>query len=428
MKNALIIGFGLSGKSAARFLLSRGINVTAIDAKHQSLIHNPDVQELIGKGVRLIGEDPPFLTYDYVVCSPGIPKSHPVLKELNSQKIISEAELAFSYIKQPILGISGTNGKTTVTLLVAHICNYAGKKARALGNVGIALTSAIDTLAPDEIVVAELSSYQLEGLKEPILEASVLLNITPDHLDRYGTMEAYAEAKLQLHKITKDPGKFFMEEQCQKWLSNGNCYGYGCNYLSTDLKSLFLKGKYICKLPEELQNCKSHDVENFMAAFSLCLAIGIEPEKIIEAYPSFVKPHHRIEFVRELEGIKFFDDSKGTNIDAVIRAVERMQGPVHLIAGGVDKGASYSPWRDFQGKVKKIYAIGEAASKIYREINPIISVELYQDMEKAVQAANKEAFSGDNILLSPGCSSFDMFIDYVDRGKCFQKQVNKLSR
>lgn len=419
----LIVGFGLSGRSAAKVLLKQNAQVTAVDAKYQMLLEQKEVQELIQRGVHLIGEEGPFETYDTIVTSPGIPPSHPLLQ----QKVISEVELGFQNIKQPILGITGTNGKTTVTLLTTHILNFSGKKARALGNVGVPITSAIGTLAEDEIVVAELSSYQLEGLKGKILEASVLLNITPDHLDRYGSMEKYAEAKIQIQKITKDPACFFMGEACQKWLSHSNTIGYSGSALSTDLVDLFLKNVKICSLPQMLQHRKSHDLENFMAAFSLCFSLGVPPEIIREAYASFVKPHHRIQYIGSIHGIKFYDDSKGTNIDAVFRAVEVMEGPVHLIAGGVDKGASYLPWQAFQGKVKKIYCLGAAAPKICLELNPFIPTSIYPDMKEAVLAAFKGAISGDNILLSPGCSSFDMFTDYVDRGRCFQRCVKEIA-
>lgn len=412
MSHVLIVGFGLSGRSAAQFLLSRDVNVTAVDDK-----------SIDSSVIKVFKDLPQGINFDYAVCSPGIPPSHPVICQLNSKgiKVISEAQLAFDHIKNPIVGISGTNGKTTVTLLTAHILNACGKKASALGNVGIPLTSAIDTLTADEIVVAELSSYQLEDLKGPLLDASVLLNITPDHLDRYQTMEKYAEAKMKLQKITKEPSRFFIDRKTYRE------YGSLLNNADQSFYTDF-EGKHSLDLPDSLQNKKNHDLENYLASFALCLSMGADPESIRAAYETFTKPHHRIEFIKELQGIKFFDDSKGTNIDAVIRAVESMEGPVHLIAGGVDKGSSYSPWLPiFSNRVKKVYAIGQAAQKIQQELEDTVEVELHPTLDSAVTAAYHNARKGENVLLSPGCSSFDMFKDYVHRGLTFQKIITTLS-
>ncbi len=412
MKNILIIGYGLSGKSAAQMLISRGASVIAVDDK---VIDSPEV--------KVFKEIPDGIIFDYAVCSPGIPPTHPAICQLRAKgiKMISEAQLAFDHIKNPVIGISGTNGKTTVTLLTTHLLNACGKKARALGNVGVPLTSAIDTLDPDEIVVAELSSYQLEDLHGPILEASALLNITPDHLDRYHTMEKYAEAKWKLLEITKDPMRFFVDSKTHA--EYGKDVRVIVGKMSADLKRIFCQGKYLAPLPDDLRN---HDLENFLAAFALAYSMGADPEKISSAYRTFTKPHHRIEFIKELHGVKFFDDSKGTNIDAVIRAVETMDGPVHLIAGGVDKGASYTSWIPAFGPVKKIYVIGQAAQKICDELGNVIEVELYPTLDAAVTAAYQNAKEGENVLLSPGCSSFDMFKDYVDRGLSFQKIIAAL--
>ena len=427
MKNILIVGYGKSGRSAAEFLKSRGMNVLAVDDKCDEIAKTASIE--------VFKEVPEGIFFDYAVCSPGVPPTHPFIQKLNDRhvKIISEVELAFDHIKNPIIGITGTNGKTTVTLLTTHILNACGMKACALGNVGVPLTSAIDTLSSNEIVVAELSSYQLEDLKKPLLDASVLLNISPDHMDRYHTMKKYAAAKLKLQKITKDPLRFYIDQKA--FLNYGtslknapvSTFGYGDQTLSTDLKSIYFDGNHLVDLPENLQNKKNHDVENFLAAFALCWSMGAPPLAIRDSYETFKKPRHRIEFVKEIQGIKFYDDSKGTNIDAVIRAVESLEGKVHLIAGGVDKGSPYSPWiLGFKGQVKKIYAIGEAAKKIRDELSSSLEVELFPTLEAAVKAAYQNASFKENVLLSPGCASFDMFKDYVDRGLCFQKIISQL--
>lgn len=242
-------------------------------------------------------------------------------------------------------------------------------------------------------------------------------------------MKEYADAKLKIKAITKNPFSCFVDEKVFHRYETfpSSCYGYEKGDLTTDFSRIFYKGKFQCELPETLKGSKSIDLENFMAAFALILHLDIDPARIVEAYSVFTRPHHRIEFVREIQKVKFFDDSKGTNVDAVIRAVEKMDGPVHLIAGGVDKGSSYLPWVEpFIGKVKKLYLIGESAPIISRELQAYFSIDLYPCLELAVGAAYHNAKEGENILLSPGCSSFDMFKDYIDRGRAFQTAVHRL--
>lgn len=417
MKNALIIGLGVSGRASARFLLERGYFVIACDAKFKQLKKDAEVKALLDRGVLLFGEDLLIhgLYLDIAIRSPGIAATHPIMSQLSEAAIplVGEVELAFLHLKNRAVGITGTNGKTTVTLLVEHILNCAGKKAKALGNVGVPLISAVDTLAPDEIAVIELSSYQLEGLSGSLLEASVLLNITPDHLDRYDTMSQYAAAKVKILEITKSPTHAYVDEEtfCAfPELFQGRC----CTCIKSSLEKDHPAG-----MP--------HDIKNYLAAFALASSMGVKEEQIRAAYGSFKKPAHRIEYVTEQSGIKFFDDSKGTNIDAVIQAVNGMEGFIHLIAGGVDKGASYRPWVEaFKGKVKSIHAIGQAAAKIADELKPEFFVELHQTLDEAVKRAYAAAAVGEVVLLSPGCSSFDMFSDYIERGQAFQKIATSL--
>lgn len=428
--HALVIGYGISGRSASKLLLQKGWQVTAMDRNAQAIA--PEL------GVNLVSEDnlADISLFNLAVLSPGIPSTNILVQKLLAQgiEVVGEIELAFRWLQQPVIGITGTNGKTTVTLLVAHVLDHSGIKARALGNVGVPLAAEVDKLGAHDVVVAELSSYQLETLKRPLIDAGVILNITPDHLDRYGSMEKYAAAKYQLRNCLKLHGKLFVEERTYqefKYLFDQDiCYRYGYDRalaFSTDLKSVFKQGMRVCELPQTLQGKPGHDVENFLAAYALCDTQGVTSQLFLRAYETFKKPHHRIEFVKTLSGIHFYDDSKGTNIDAVIRAVESMQGKTILIAGGVDKGAAYTPWiAAFGAKVKSIYAIGQAAGKIQNDLQEALSVHLCMDLNSAVQQAYAEASPGDNILLSPGCSSFDMFRDYVDRGEQFQASVHRL--
>jgi len=419
-KKALVVGLGISGLSAAHFLADRGAIVHGVD-KNVSAINSAS---LLSKGITIGSDTAPcdVASFDLVVVSPGIPPAHPIYHSARDAGVetIGEVELGCRFVTQPMVGITGTNGKTTVTLLVTHVLNHCGKKAKALGNVGVPLTKEIATAFPDDILVTELSSYQLETLSCRVLDAGVILNVTPDHLDRYVDMEAYARAKCLIRHSLKTGAPLYVEEATMQnygHLLNGlavKTYGYAA---SCDITPIQIR----------YQGKPSHDAENIMAAYALCMQMGVEPEAFFKALPSFKKPSHRIEFICQRNGVSYYDDSKGTNIDAVIRAVEQMNGKVVIIAGGVDKGAAYTPWIEaFGTKVKTIIAIGQAAKKMEQQLSHAIPVKVYRTLEEAVNAASQLAQSGDSVLLSPGCSSFDMFKDYAHRGEEFQRLVRSL--
>ena len=437
-KKILVIGMGLSGRSAARFLMTHGAKVWGVDRDEKLLQMHPEIQELVHNGlsVQVDSECLDCVNFDFIVLSPGVPPSHPLVQNAlkNSLPIIGEIELGCRTAKNPIIGITGTNGKTTVTLLVTHVLQQCGFQARALGNVGTPFTQELLTLTPEVEIVLELSSYQIDTLYQPVLDAGLLLNITPDHLDRYGTMEAYAKSKCNLTRCIKPNGFLYIEEAA--WENyhhlfkdrNIRLYGYSNqNYLYTDLYSVYRGGKKEFDLPADLKNKKSHDLENLLAAYAVCSERGVSGAHFLDALRSFKKPSHRIEFVSEHLGVRFYDDSKGTNLDAVIRAVQSLHGSIILIAGGVDKGAAYTPWiKEFKNKVKSICAIGQAAVKMREQLAPQIPVIIFETLKDAVHQAAHLAKSGDIVLLSPGCSSFDMFKDYAHRGEEFQRIVREL--
>lgn len=415
----LVIGLGISGVSAAKFLAKRGAHVTGVDRQPKDI-----------PGVNVLPDNAAIdLTkFDLVVTSPGIPHTHPIIAEALKRGIetIGEAELALRYLPGRKLGITGTNGKTTVTLLTTHILNSMGINARAVGNVGDPLTDQIEN--PADVFVIELSSYQLETLKSPVLDRAVILNITPDHLDRYDSMESYAAAKYQIRHCLKPNGELFLHESLHPNFIGYQNYGFNSvNNLSSDGEKLLYKKIIEYYLPNMYRGKLSHDLLNFMACYALCREWIISSERLDEALLSFKKPPHRIEFVRNLNGVCYYNDSKGTNIDAVLCAVDSLPPGIILIAGGVDKGAAYTPWiQGFKGRVEKIYAIGQAANKMAEQLGSEISVEIFPSLEAAVQTARVTARSGAHVLLSPGCSSFDMFRDYKHRGDTFIKIVNEL--
>lgn len=430
----LVLGLGLSGRSAARFLMKNGASVAALDDRSKILIHDPEVIGLLKMGMEIVEDLFSMTKPSFVVVSPGMPPTHPAIAyaEENQWEIIGEVELACRYLKNPMVGVTGTNGKTTVTLLTAHILNQAGYPARALGNSGVPLSSILDRQEPneEEIYVIELSSYQLETLYAKCLKAGVILNVTPDHLDRYDDMNDYAAAKFHLKDCLIEDGTLYIGENCPPdfFLPAVKKYGYSkSSSIYTDLETIFLEGNPVFQVPENLKGKQSHDLENMMASFALCHIFNIEVDRFLDYFKTFAKPPHRIEFVRNIDGIVYVDDSKGTNLDAVIKAVQSVDGKVILIAGGVDKGFSFHPWiHSFAGKVKHICAIGQTAEKIKTEVGYEIPTTVSCSLEEAVKLASKNAVSGETVLLSPGCSSFDMFRDYVQRGEEFKRLVKAL--
>ena len=492
----LVLGLGVSGIAAARFLTKQGEQVIGVDSSF------PVLAEMQTSGIDCQHDSAPidWTQIRRVVVSPGISPKHPLYSAATEKgiEVVGEAELALPHFKKPLVAVTGTNGKTTVALLAAHILNTAGIKAAALGNVGAALCDYLLDPGPEEAFVIELSSFQLETLRTPVFEGGVILNITPDHLDRYANMQEYAEAKCRLQTLMKREDIFFIQEQilelfasllhgknyqtfgmkksCDLWTDKtkivyrGNCktavpqeiddfdasfQGQQAGPCRADgglleqagekarLK-MGSKGRFIgahelcnslyrekveCILPNRYREMGRHDYENALAAWALLRPFSIPNELFCIALETFRKPPHRIEFVREVDGISFYDDSKGTNIDAVIQAVQAMKGPVILIVGGIDKGASYLPWKlPFSGKVKQMVAIGAAARKIYEEMHPYFNITLADSLASAVHTALGNAEKGDCILLSPGCSSFDMFRDYAHRGEEFQREVNSIRR
>lgn len=417
-KITIVLGLGVSGIAAAEFLLQGQRFVLGIDGNRSLLRGSDEVRRLQGLGLFVQDESEmiDWSQVDQLVVSPGVSPKHPIYAgaQANGVSIVGEAELALRHICRPLVAVTGTNGKTTVTLLVEHILNSAGIKCKALGNVGTPLCESVIRPGDEEVFVVELSSYQLETMTTPVFEAAALLNITPDHLDRYADMQEYAKAKCRLQHLLKKGGIFYVQDEVAR------AFGH---LLTAENRELF------STLENERSTLQGHERENAVAAWALCTPFSITREQFWAAFETFKKPPHRIEFVGEIDGVYFYDDSKGTNIDAVIQAAKSMTAPVILIAGGVDKGASYLPWREhFSGKVKQIIAIGQAAEKIYEELHLYFNIKLADSLSLAVDVAIASAERGDAVLLSPGCSSFDMFRDYAHRGEEFQHCIHTYRR
>jgi UDP-N-acetylmuramoylalanine--D-glutamate ligase len=405
MRYVLVFGLGLSGKAAASFLLSKGISVIGVDRNKETLLKNPEIQKLVDQGLILLDENislsipkPSRYDLDLVIVSPGIPFSHPLIQEAlrNNIEVIGEVEFAFRHIQNRCIGITGTNGKTTTTLMIQHLLQRSGIKSLALGNVGVGLSSYLLHSDPNEVLVVELSSFQLETLQTKCLDLALITNITPNHLDRHSSMQEYANAKLSIRNCLKKGGLLFASSQVAK------------DYQMTDV-TIF----------DSLDGCK-----NQQAAFAICRQFGITNEQASEELKLFQKPLHRLEWVALIDGVSFYNDSKSSNVDSVLYAVSHFSDPLILIVGGVDKGASYKPWiQGFQGKVKHVIAYGSAREKIAEEIGSFVPLTLVAVFADAVYLSFDMAIEKDVVLLSPGCSSYDQFPNFERRGDAFKELI-----
>lgn len=438
-RNVLIIGLGISGRAAARYLLRRGATVSGSDQNLNLLETSEEIRDLRRLGLNVQCEhrwqSDDMLAFDLVVVSPGVPSTNRLytFAKDRSIEIIGEVELACREMKHRCLAVTGSNGKTTTTLMIEHVLNHSGIGARAVGNVGIPLTDVVDAPeSKDNILVLELSSWQLETLSSRVIDAGAILNITPNHLDRHGSMEAYAKAKFHLRDLLKPNGKLYVGSECCKAFyhtgAKEKIFTFGFERgadLFCDQKQVTMHENVAFMLPSQYRGKHSIDLENMMAAYALCQEAGVnDGAQFIAAMSSFKKPPHRLEFIGRYKGVSYYNDSKATSLDAVAKAVYSLDGAIYLIAGGVHKGASYSPWCEvFQGKVKQVYAIGEAAELIHRDIGVQFPVEVMPGLDAAVKKAMELACAGEIVLLSPGCASYDMFKNYMHRGDEFKRIV-----
>lgn len=407
-KRALVLGLGLSGKSSCHYLLKQGYDVVGVDKK------------LIDcEGVKVLGEEEGLnIECDLLVKSPGIAYSHPIVKAASDNKvlIVSDIDLGlheFHKKGKTLFAITGSNGKTTTTLLTNHILNFAGKGSKAVGNVGNPILSEIGCNEP--YICVELSSYQLESCNQEVFDAGTILNITPNHLDRYDSFTDYAKAKFRLQHCLKENGKLFLFQQTENEFSN----------------QLSLKGKEkvatILPLGYRVEGFSTykHDLENLSVAYQFCRIAGVDDATFLQGAKTFKKPPHRIEFVRKVNDVTYINDSKSSSVDAVEKATLAVSGEVILIAGGVDKKASYKPLKKIiEEKVKLLLLIGQAAPIMENELRGSCPIEISQTLEKALLRAKSFAKPGQTVLFSPGCASFDQFKNYEHRGDVFKELIN----
>lgn len=416
-KKALVLGLGISGQAAATYLLQEGATLIGVDKKASTMPLQPFpvVEECELAGI------------DFLVQSPGVPPTHPLIIEATRLgiEITSEMELGLRHLHgegKRLFAITGANGKTTTTLLTTHILNTAGISAEALGNVGTPLLSRVHSQA--EVFVVEVSSFQIETLSSALFSCGVILNITPNHLDRYSTFEDYVKAKLKLERHLKGEGTLYLHESVEHEFSTLlACQNHKVlPPAQENIESISFLGYRGCKT-----RIAAHDLDNIRAAYALCQAVGMDDEAFIRGASTFTKPPHRVEYVGEIGGVHFVNDSKATSVDAVSKGVASIPGTLILIAGGVDKGGAYSDWvPQLRGKVNKVFVIGQASQRIEKELSPVIPVERASDLKEAVIKAWASAAPGQTVLLSPGCSSYDQFENYQRRGDLFKQFVFEL--
>ncbi len=442
-KKVLVVGLARTGIATAKFLQAKGAMVTTAEVKPKEEMEEA-IREL--EGMDLSSEwgghqTETFLKQDLIVVSPGVDLNiEPIQKAIQKGvRVVSEIELAYHFIHVPIIAVTGTNGKTTTTLLIGEMLKADGKRVGVGGNVGEPLVLFADGKDRWEILVAEISSFQLEGIEGFRPQISVLLNITEDHLDRYSSYDDYIGAKVRIFTNQNsgdlavlnrdDPIVMRYQEKVKAkkvLFSLKEKLGEG---VFSNGQTIFLR---LREKIEEYSLAQAplkgiHNVENMMAALTASRIFGCSKPSIQTVLDRFQGLEHRLEFVREIKAIRFYNDSKGTNVGSVVKSLQSFSEPVTLIAGGKDKNGDLSSLKEFiEKQVKHLVLIGEAKERMNRELGGLTDTVMAKSMEEAVLLAYQKAKAGEVVLLSPACSSFDMFKDYKERGKVFKEAVKKL--
>jgi UDP-N-acetylmuramoylalanine--D-glutamate ligase len=441
-KNILVVGLGRTGVACARFLAAQGALVTATDMRNESELAVV-LASLNGTDIRLVlgrHSESDFTCANLIVVSPGVAQNHPLLLRARSAgiEIISEIELAARFITAPLVAITGTNGKTTTTTLAGDIFKASGYSVYVGGNIGDPLIELVESGQPVERVVAEISSFQLEWISSFRPKVAALLNLSEDHLDRYGSYQEYIDAKLRIFENqTGEDFTIVNRDDALVWKhsQNLNAQLFPFSRKQELQQGIFMSGEAICYRHEGIEirfptadiKLKGvHNLENIMAALACGLLLGCRPEESFAAARDFESLHHRMEFVRKVKGVSYYEDSKATNVGSVEKALESFD-TITMIAGGKDKGGSYAPLVSLiQQRVRHLILIGEAAERMQDELGALTETHRATTLEEAVWLAAQLTASGGTVLMSPACSSFDMFRDYEERAQRFIAAVKAL--
>lgn len=444
-KKIVVVGMARSGIAAARTLQGLGARVTATDSKPQEAL--PDLSELSAAAVTLaMGGHPDELLNgtSLIVISPGVPYRLPFLEKAKSRgiRVISELELAYNLSDSPFVAITGTNGKSTTTTLVDEMLKKAGLNVFLGGNIGNALTDEPADLRGRDFVVAEVSSFQLETIEDFRPRVSAILNITPDHLDRYRDMEEYTWAKARIFENQQN-GDFLVlnADDPPSWRLRERA---ACRVIPFSRKRYVQRGVFVdngrivsnisgtrevvCPVAD-IRIQGAHNLENALAAAAISLAAGAGIDAVATVLREFRGLPHRLELIDVIGGVSWINDSKGTNIGAVEKSLEGFTSPVVLIAGGLGKGTDFTPLRPFvQEKVKALVLIGKSAKEMEAAFDGLVPMRHAKSMDEAVNVAAGLAAAGETVLLSPACASFDMFKNFEDRGEKFAEAVRNLKK
>ena len=448
-KKTLVLGAGKSGIGSAKFLAARGA-VVALHDKKRVAEWNAEAQSLKELGIGLMdGMLPSWLLdqIELVVISPGVPTSSIPARYVDRAdgEVIGEVELAYRFMKGRIVGITGSNGKTTTTTLIGELLRNSGLETQVGGNIGTPLLDLTETATDNTWTVVELSSFQLETIKDFRPNVAVATNVTPNHMDRYDFFSDYAAAKhrLFMNQTAEDVAILNADDEITASWANGLKAHVSLFSVKKELdEGLFLRGRdLVCRSSskekvlttrDEIFVRGLHNVENVLAAFAAGLACGASPDSMRETVRNFKGVEHRIEFVAEIEGVKFYNDSKATSVDASLKALEALSeeaGKTVLILGGRGKNAPYAPLVPLIEKtVRKLVLIGEDADNIESQLKNHAEIVRAGSMAEAVAKSLEQAEKGDSVLLAPACASFDMFKSFEQRGTVFKAEVEKLNR
>jgi len=443
-KKVLVVGLGKSGLAAAIFLRRQGAHVTVSDIRSAEALAK-DIPALLDEGINVEAGGHGLLTFrrqDLIVVSPGVPLDTPELVQARNlgRPIIGELELAARYLRGHILAVTGSNGNTTTTSLIGEILEKSGLPTQVGGNIGVPVVALIEGSTDDTWNVLEVSSFQLETTEQFHPRIAVILNITPDHLDRHGTFENYALAKerIFLEQTQNDccvlnadnPRAAAAADRSKAsvyWFSLKHAVEQGA---WVDNNSIVFRSSPAAA-PETIAPLTSiplkgdHNIENVLASVCAARLAGASVESIRKAVEEFKAVEHRLEFVATVNGIDVYNDSKATNVDATAKAIAAFPGNIHLILGGKDKNSDYTELNDLlRARVKAVYTIGSAAAKIESHLRGIVPIHSCETLDKAVAAIAAAAHPGDIILLAPACSSFDQFENYEQRGRVFKQLVS----
>jgi len=443
-KRALVVGLGKSGVASALFLKSRGARVTVSDSKPEAELRK-EILLLLDHGITVETGghgDRTFRDQDLIVVSPGVPVDAPQLVQARNlgEEVIGEIELAAQFLPSPIAAITGANGKTTTTSLAGEIIAAGKFPVLVGGNIGTPAIRFVDEAKPQTWVVLEVSSFQLETIVDFRPRIAVILNITPDHLDRHKTFANYVNAKARIFENQRsddftvlnadDPTTIDLAERtlAQRFLfSRKKEIGAGAFVRAAHIFFRDGQREHEIMLISDIPLKGAHNLENVLAAISVGMIVGCQPQQIREAVHNFKAVEHRLEFVAKVAGVDYYNDSKATNVDATIKALESFPANIHLILGGKDKGSDYTVLNGLlRARVKRVYTIGAAAAKIESHIQGAAEIDHAETLENAVQRAAKSAVPGDIVLLAPACSSFDQFQNYEHRGQVFKETVRSL--